>query len=180
MCDLLTISTAALTGTSVVSNLLIQGQEAEAQVDYQERLAKATTDAATHEQTSLRIRQAQEQEATAQEKRRADSATARAKAQAAVEAAGGNVSGASIDSLLSSYEAENARYKGALSRQQTFNDTGVELSIMTGEKQLANNLESLSTPVAAPDFIGAALDFGSMGINAYDSYKTRNVKKPSK
>lgn len=177
MCDLLSAATVGLGAVSTVSNLLIQGQAAEAQADYQERLGEATTDAATFEQTNLRIRQAQDREATAQEKRRADSATARAKATAAVEAAGANVSGASVDALLSSYEAENARYKGALSRQQSFNDTAIELSIEGSEKQLASNLESLSTPVAGPDYIGAALDLGSIGLGAYDSYKTRNASK---
>jgi hypothetical protein len=169
MCEPISITMGIMSAVGTIASTMEAQKAADAKVKAQERMGKNAIIGAQHEQNSLRIKQGQEKRASAAEEQRSDSAAERAKAGAAAAAAEGNVSGASVDSLLQSYDAENGRYKSATQKQQSFKDVGTELALQGTDIQLTQNLEAYSTPVAGPSYLAAAANIGASSASAYGS-----------
>lgn len=160
----LAVATTVLGGAQAIGNFMAQKQAAELQIESQESQAKAAIDATLFNQTAQRIQQGQQQQSTAEEKFKSDRASDIAEAEAAVEGAEGNVSGISLDSLLDSYDAENARYNSAIDLQQEFRNTSTELNIKGTGIQLSQTLDQLSTPVQTPSYLSLGLDLANAGL----------------
>lgn len=173
MCEPVSIASFGLAAASSVGSLLIQGDQADAQVRAQEKQAKNAVIGSVYEQRSLRIKQQQQEIATAEEGLKNDRRTEGAKAQARAALADTGLEGQSYETLLASYDAENGRYQTALKQQQEFNNTAIETQLEGKDIQLGMNLDQLSTPVAGPNIFGAVADIGSAGVSAYDNYQSK-------
>jgi hypothetical protein len=162
MCDPLS---ATLVATSVASNVVgFVGarRQARQQAVYQAQAAAAERQRFMQEQTSLRMRQAQEQEAVGRELEQVSRKSQEALARARVSAGEAGVAGASVQALMDDYTRQEAGYRAALLRQQ---GTGLGLEqagFATMQRQIGIN-----RPINKPSALAAGLQTVSGALGAY-------------
>ena len=167
MCDPISASLVAASVGSNIAGFVGARQQAKQQAAYQAQAAAAERQRFLQEQTSLRMRQAQEQEAIGRELEQVSKKSQEALARARVSAGEAGVAGASVQALMDDYVRQEGGYRAALLRQQELGQvaTGLQLEqagFATQQRQIGIN-----RPIARPDFLTTALSTASSALGAY-------------
>ena len=166
MCSI-ALAGLALGAASGGAQYLGQRQQAKQQARYQAQAAQAERQRAMQEQRSIRMRQAQEQEATNRELADVALKSREALATATVSAGESGVAGLSVDALLDDYTRQEASYRMGIGRQQEMKDLQTGLALTDAGFRSQNRLIGINRPVNKPSFLTAALDAGSRGLSGY-------------
>ena len=142
-----------------------QRQQARQQRLFQQRAAQAERQRALMEQRSLRMRQAQEQEATAREIGEIARRAREARATATVSAGQAGVAGLSVDALLNQYTADEAALRMGAIRQQEMRDLQAGLAFTDAEMRSQNRLIDINRPIRSPSFAAGAIDVVTSGLS---------------
>jgi hypothetical protein len=185
----LMIAGIAVAAASTGASLYAQSEQADAQADYQVKLAEArnkeisenyvlATNAYQMQVNSLNRRVDQEQERMASEEEK--NAIRAAQARATVRTASGEagVSGVSVNALLRDFMAQESRYREGLHRQNEFLREGIEDN-KEAAKQTAQGRNVaiqpiIASPIAQPQYLAETLKLGSNifgQVNAYQNQK---------
>ena len=167
----LTVLGLALTATTGALAVTQQRQQAKAQTEFQEKVAIANNKNAELTAGQLREQQSQTNESINREKLKASIAGRGARATAITAAAEGGVSGNSVDALLSDFKLQESTYKESLTRQQQFNNAGVDSNIESVMAGNAAQNTAQNQAVAQPDYLGAALRVGAGSLGYIRDYK---------
>lgn len=167
----LLITSLAATAASTGAALYGQKQQAEAQADYQEDLAKANNEAARIQSEQVRDQQAQQQESTAREIQQASIASREAQATAVVAAGEAGVTGQSFAALLQEYQAQRGRHAEAVLRQKQFNDAAAGQQIDAIRAGASAGNVGMNAPIGRPNYLAAALSAGAQAASTGAIYK---------
>ena len=176
MCD--PISMAVVSVASGLAQYQGQRKQARQQARYQASASAAERARFMQEQTSLRMRQAQEQEATNRElgdiATKSREAISRARTSAGES---GAIAGASYEHLVDKYLGEEGRYRSALSRQQEFQNINTGLALSDAGFRTQNNQIGINKPINKPNPAVYALKGASYAARAYgDGLKIQNMR----
>lgn len=162
-----------LIGASVVSGFAApvvsyvgQRQQARAQARYQAQAAAAERQRFLQEQTSLRMRQAQEQEAVGRELEQVSRKSQEALARARVSAGEAGVAGASVQALMDDYTRQEAGYRAALLRQQELGAVGTGLGLEQAGFATQQRQIGIRQPISRPSLLTTGLQSLSGGLGA--------------
>ena len=164
MCNLALAGLALGAGSSALQ-FAGQRQQARQQRLFQQRAAQAERQRALMEQRSLRMRQAQEQEATAREIGEIARRAREARATATVSAGQAGVAGLSVDALLNQYTADEAALRMGAIRQQEMRDLQAGLAFTDAEMRSQNRLIDINRPIRSPSFAAGAIDVVTSGLS---------------
>jgi hypothetical protein len=113
------------------------------------------------EQSSIRIRQAQEKEATAREIGEISKKALEAMSTATVSAGESGVAGLSVDTLLDDYTRQEAAYRMGVTRQQEMKDLQTGLALTDAGFRSQNRLIDINRP----SFLTGAVNVASSGLS---------------
>lgn len=160
-----------LIGASVVSGFAAplvsyagQRQQAKQQARYQAQAAAAERQRFMQEQTSLRMRQAQEQEAVGRELEQVSRKSQEALARARVSAGEAGVAGASVQALMDDYVRQEAGYRAAALRQQELGGVATGLGLEQAGFATQQRQIGIARPIARPSLLTAGLQSLSGGL----------------
>ena len=177
MCDI-SLAMAVVGAASGMAQYQGQRQQARQQGRYQAAASAAERARFLQEQSSIRMRQAQQQEATHREL-----GAIRIQSREAIHrnltAAGesGAIAGRSYEHLVDKYLGEEGRYRSALSRQQEFQNINTGLALSDAGFRTQNNLIGINKPINKPNWVTHALGTASNAAKAYgDGLKIKNMR----
>ncbi|WP_068768362.1 hypothetical protein OH491_25985 [Termitidicoccus mucosus] len=165
----------AIAALSTAASIVGQNQAAKAQESYQEDLIKTNNVNATKSSETLREQQANQREAASREAEQARIAGRKAAATASTAAGESGVAGASVEALLGEFKAEEGRYKEALARQTTINDSNTESQIDALKTGASFQNIQTAQPIARPNYFAEGLKLGGRWL---DIYNIQKAKKP--
>jgi hypothetical protein len=142
-------------------------QQAKQQAAFQRQAQEAERQRFMQEQTSLRMRQAQEQEAVGRELEQVSRKSQAALARARVSAGEAGVAGASVQALMDDYMRQEAGYRSALLRQQEMGALGTGLGLEQAGFATQQRQIGLSQPIDRPSPLGAVLGGIQSGLSGY-------------
>ena len=142
-------------------------QQAKQQARFQAQAQAAERQRFLQEQTSLRMRQAQEQEAVGRELEQVSRKSQAALARARVSAGEAGVAGASVQALMDDYMRQEAGYRSALARQQELGAVGTGMQLEQAGFATQQRQIGLSQPIDRPSPLGAVLGAVSSGLGGY-------------
>ena len=166
MCSI-AAATAIISVASTAVSFAGQRQQARQQARYQAQAAAAERQRFLQEQTSLRMRQAQEQEAVGRELEQVSRKSQAALARARVSAGEAGVAGASVQALMDDYMRQEAGYRSALLRQQELGGIGTGLGLEQAGFATQQRMVGLSQPIDRPSALGALMQAGQQAMGAY-------------
>ena len=141
---------AVISGLNVGMQFAGQQQQAKTQEAMQARASQAERLRFQQEQTSMRMRQAQEQEAVGRELEQVSRKSQAALARARVSAGESGVAGASVDALMGDYMRQEAGYRSALLRQQELSGVGTGLGLEQIGLASQQRLMGINQPIMDP------------------------------
>ena len=144
-----------------------QRQQARQQARYQAQAQAAERQRFLQEQTSLRMRQAQEQEAVGRELEQVSKKSQAALARARVSAGEAGVAGASVQALMDDYMRQEAGYRSALARQQELGVIGTGMQLEQAGFATQQRQIGLSQPIDRPNILTAGLGALQSGLSGY-------------
>ena len=144
-----------------------QRQQARQQARFQAQAAAAERQRFLQEQTSLRMRQAQEQEAVGRELEQVSKKSQAALARARVSAGEAGVAGASVQALMDDYMRQEAGYRSALLRQQELGGISTGLGLEQAGFATQQRQIGLSQPISRPNILTAGLGALQSGLSGY-------------
>jgi len=144
-----------------------QRQQARQQARYQAQAAAAERQRFLQEQTSLRMRQAQEQEAVGRELEQVSKKSQAALARARVSAGEAGVAGASVQALMDDYMRQEAGYRSALARQQELGALGTGLGLEQAGFATQQRQIGINQPINRPNPLAAGLSALQGGLSGY-------------
>jgi hypothetical protein len=162
----------ALVALSVVqggAQYIGQRRMARQQARYQARAAEMERQRAMQEQSAMRIRQAQEQEAANRELADVSLKSREALAKARTSAGEAGVSGASVEALLDDYTRQEAAYRIGISRQRELQDVQTGLALTDAGYRTQMRQIDINRPINKPSFLTAV---ASTALNAASAYAT--------
>jgi hypothetical protein len=142
-----------------------QRQQARQQAKFQAQAQAAERQRFLQEQTSLRMRQAQEQEAVGRELEQVSRKSQAALARARVSAGEAGVAGASVQALMDDYMRQEAGYRAAILRQQELGSISTGLGLEQAGFATQQRMIGLSQPIEKPSFLTAGLSALSGGLS---------------
>jgi len=167
MCDPVTLTTLAV--VSGATQYVGQRRMARQQARYQARAAEAERQRAMQEQSAMRIRQAQEQEAANRELSDVSLKAREALAKARTSAGEAGVSGASVEMLLDDYTRQEAAYRIGITRQRELQDVQTGLALTDAGYRTQMRQIDINRPINKPSFLTAA---ATTALNAASAYRT--------
>lgn len=169
MCNPVALGVAglALGGGSAIAQYQGQRQQAKQQERYQEKAMEAERQRALQEQSSIRMRQAQEQEATNRELGDVAMKAREAMARATTSAGESGVAGASVDALIDDFTRQEAEYRMGVGRQQEMRDVQTGLALTDAGFRSRNRLIDINRPINKPSFLSGVLGAGSAGLSGF-------------
>jgi len=163
-----------LIGASVVSGFaqpLVayagQRQQAKQQARFQAQAAAAERQRFLQEQTSIRMRQAQEQEAVGRELQQVSRKSQEALARARVSAGEAGVAGASVQALMDDYTRQEGAYREALLRQQEMGALATGMGLEQAGFATTQRQIGIAQPISRPSGLAAGLQALSSGLSGY-------------
>jgi len=144
-----------------------QRQQARAQARYQAQAAAAERQRFLQEQTSLRMRQAQQQEAVGRELEQVSRKSQAALARARVSAGEAGVAGASVQALMDDYMRQEAGYRSALARQQELGEIGTGMQLEQAGFATQQRQIGINQPINRPNILTAGLSALQGGLSGY-------------
>ena len=163
----LPIASAVIGGLSTGLQFMGQRQQARQQAAYQAQAAAAERQRFLQEQTSLRMRQAQEQEAVGRELEQVSRKSQAALARARVSAGEAGVAGASVQALMDDYMRQEGAYRASILRQQELGALGTGLGLEQAGFATQQRMIGLSQPIDRPSPLGAVLGGIQSGLSGY-------------
>ena len=158
----------AISAASAGASYHGQGQAAKAQTRYQQQMMEAEQARQVQEESNLRLRQQNEQEARTRELAKV-SQEGRAMYSRNVTAAGeAGISGASVDALLAEGTRRELDFYESMDRQGRIQDTTYEREIAAGRSGSEMRILDVNRPVSRPSFGGLAIDVGAGVMQAQD------------
>ena len=167
MCDPVSATLAVVSVASSMSQYAGQRKQARQQQRYQAQAAEAERQRFIQEQSALRMRQAQEQEAMNRELGDISVKSREALSRARVSAGEAGVSGASVDALLDDYTRQEADYRVAITRQQELKDVNTGLALTDAGYRTMQNQIGINRPINYPSFLTAGLSAVQGGMSGY-------------
>lgn len=167
MCDPIAIATTAVGALSSAAQYQGQRQQAKQQARYQQKAMEAERQRALQEQSSIRMRQAQEQEATNRELGDVAMKAREAMARATTSAGESGVAGASVDALIDDFTRQEAEYRMGVGRQQEMRDVQTGLALTDAGFRSQNRLIDINRPINKPSFLSGALSTVQGGVSGY-------------
>jgi len=163
-----------LIGASVVSGFAAplvsyagQRKQAKQQARFQAQAAQAERQRFLQEQTSIRMRQAQEQEAVGRELEQVSKKSQEALARARVSAGEAGVAGASVQALMDDYTRQEAGYRAALLRQQELGGVATGMGLEQAGFATMQRQIGINRPISRPSGLAAGLGALSAGLSGY-------------
>jgi hypothetical protein len=144
-----------------------QRQQAKTQARYQASASAAERARFLQEQTSIRMRQGQQQEATNRELGDIAMKSREAISRARTSAGESGVAGSSVDALMDDYMRQEGNYRTALTRQQEFQNINTGLALSDAGFRTQNNQIGINRPINKPSFLTAALDTTGKAMSGY-------------
>ena len=163
------LATLALSAASTTAGFVGQRQQAKQQRRYQNQAIEAERQRAIQEQQSIRMRQAQEQEATNRELGDVALKAREARSRATTSAGEAGVAGMSVDALIDDYTRQEAAYRVGVGRQQEMRDLQTGLALTDAGFRTQNRMIDLNRPVNQPSFLTGALNVAKSGVSGYRS-----------
>lgn len=142
-------------------------RQATQQAAFQAQAAAAERQRFIQEQTSIRMRQAQEQEAVGRELEQVSRKSREALARARVSAGEAGVAGASVQALMDDYTRQEAGYREALARQQELRGVSTELGLEQAGFQSQQRQLGINVPISTPSPLAAGLGAIRGGLSGY-------------
>lgn len=167
MCDPISATLVATSIGSSIAGFAGQQRQAQQQAAYQAQAAAAERQRFLQEQTSIRMRQAQEQEAVGRELEQVSRKSQEALARARVSAGEAGVAGASVQALMDDYVRQEGGYRAALLRQQELGGVATGLQLEQAGFGTQQRQIGINRPINRPDFLTTALSAASGAIGAY-------------
>jgi hypothetical protein len=146
---------------SSAASFVGQRKQARQQARYQAQAAAAERQRFLQEQTSLRMRQAQEQEAVGRELEQVSKKSQAALARARVSAGEAGVAGASVQALMDDYMRQEAGYRSALLRQQELGGVATGMGLEQAGFATMQRQIGINQPINKPSFLEGALGVAS-------------------
>jgi hypothetical protein len=186
------MTTAALASTGIAATSAAVGigsaglsfagqrQQAKAQEAYQKQAQAAERQRFLQEQTSLRMRQAQEQEAVGRELEQVSRKSQAALARARVSAGEAGVAGASVQALMDDYMRQEAGYRASILRQQELGALSTGLGLEQAGFATQQRQIGLSQPIDRPSGLGAVLGGIQSGLSGYRTGLDIGSRLPTK
>ena len=169
-----------LGAASGVTSFVGQRQQAKQQARYQAQAAAAERQRFLQEQTSLRMRQAQEQEAVGRELEQVSRKSQAALARARVSAGEAGVAGASVQALMDDYMRQEAGYRSALLRQQELGGISTGLGLEQAGFATQQRQIGINQPINRPSFLSGALGTIQGGLSGYRTGLDISSRLPTK
>ncbi len=144
-----------------------QRQQAKQQAAYQAQAAAAERQRFLQEQTSIRMRQAQEQEAVGRELEQVSKKSQEALARARVSAGEAGVAGASVQALMDDYVRQEGGYRAAILRQQELSGVGTGLQLEQAGFGTQQRQIGINRPINRPSGLVASLSAFQQGLGGY-------------
>ena len=166
MCDPISATLVATTVGSNIAGFVGARQQAKAQLRYQAQAAAAERQRFLQEQTSIRMRQAQEQEAVGRELEQVSRKSREAMARGRVSAGEAGVAGASVQALMDDYTRQEGAYRQALLRQQEMGAVATGMGLEQAGFATTQRQIGIRQPVSKPSALVAGLQTISGGLGA--------------
>ena len=163
----LAATTAALGVATTGMQFAGQRQQAKQQARFQAQAAAAERQRFLQEQTSIRMRQAQEQEAVGRELQQVSRKSQEALARAKVSAGEAGVAGASVQALMDDYTRQEGAYREAILRQQELGQVATGMGLEQAGFATQQRMIGLSQPIDRPSGLGAVLGGIQSGLSGY-------------
>ena len=163
MCSI-ALAGLALGAGSAAASYAGQRKQAKQQARYQAQAAQAERQRALQEQRSIRMRQAQEQEATNRELADVALKSREALATATTSAGESGVAGLSVDALLDDYTRQEASYRMGIGRQQEMKDLQTGLALTDAGFRSQNRLIGINRPVVRQSLGAGLASMASAGL----------------
>jgi len=163
----LAATSAAIGTASAGMQFAGQRQQAKQQAAYQAQAAAAERQRFLQEQTSLRMRQAQEQEAVGRELEQVSRKSQEALARARVSAGEAGVAGASVQALMDDYVRQEGGYRAALLRQQELGQVATGLQLEQAGFGTQQRQIGINRPINRPSGLVASLSAFQQGLGGY-------------
>jgi len=142
-------------------------RQAKQQAAYQAQASAAERQRFLQEQTSIRMRQAQEQEAVGRELEQVSRKSQQALARARVSAGEAGVAGASVQALMDDYTRQEAGYRAALLRQQELGAVATGMGLEQAGFATTQRQIGINQPINRPSALTAGLQAISGGLSGY-------------
>lgn len=146
-----------------------QQKQAKQQRRYQAQASEAEGQRFIQEQSAMRMREAQEQEAMNAELRgiKIKSWEEIERAGVAADQAGVSRDSLSLKALLDDYTRQEADYRVALTQQQEFRNINTGLALTDAEYRTMNNQIGINKPINQPSFLTAGLNAAQSAMSGY-------------
>ena len=167
MCVPLAAVAAAVQVAAVGAQFIGARRQAKAQAAYQAQAAAAERQRFLQEQTSIRMRQAQEQEAVGRELEQVSRKSQEALARARVSAGEAGVAGASVQALMDDYTRQEGAYRQALLRQQELGQVATAMGLEQAGFATTQRQIGIRQPISRPSALTAGLQAISGGLSGY-------------
>ena len=161
---------ALLAGLAVASGgaqYLGARRQAKQQAAYQAQASAAERQRFLQEQTSIRMRQAQEQEAVGRELEQVSQKSQAALARAKVSAGEAGVAGASVQALMDDYTRQEGAYRSALLRQQELGQVATAMGLEQAGFATTQRQIGINQPINRPSALTALLQTATSAVGAY-------------
>lgn len=150
---------------SPIVGALGQRQQARAQARFQAQAAAAERQRFLQEQTSIRMRQAQEQEAVGRELQQVSRKSQEALARARVSAGEAGVAGASVQALMDDYTRQEGAYREAILRQQELGQVATGMGLEQAGFATTQRQIGIRQPISRPSLLTTGLQAVSGGLS---------------
>ena len=167
MCIPLAAVAAAVQVASVGAQFAGARRQAKQQARYQAQAAEAERQRFLQEQTSLRMRQAQEQEAVGRELQQVSKKSQEALARARVSAGEAGVAGASVQALMDDYTRQEGAYRQAVLRQQELGALATGMGLEQAGFATQQRQIGIRQPISRPSGLTAGLQALRGGLSGY-------------
>lgn len=161
---------ALLAGLAVASGgaqYLGARRQAKQQAAYQAQASAAERQRFLQEQTSIRMRQAQEQEAVGRELEQVSRKSQQALARARVSAGEAGVAGASVQALMDDYTRQEGSYRSALLRQQELGQVATGMGLEQAGFATTQRQIGINQPINRPSALTSLLQTATSAAGAY-------------
>ena len=161
---------ALLAGLAVASGgaqYLGARRQAKQQAAYQAQASAAERQRFLQEQTSIRMRQAQEQEAVGRELEQVSRKSQQALARARVSAGEAGVAGASVQALMDDYTRQEGAYRSALLRQQELGGVATAMGLEQAGFATTQRQIGINQPINRPSALTSLLQTATSAVGAY-------------
>ena len=169
MCVPLPVIAAAVQVAAVGAQFAGARRQAKQQAAYQAQASAAERQRFLQEQTSIRMRQAQEQEAVGRELEQVSRKSQQALARARVSAGEAGVAGASVQALMDDYTRQEAGYRAALLRQQELGAVATGMGLEQAGFATTQRQIGINQPINRPSALTAGLQAISGGLSGYSA-----------